>query len=188
MSSDITMGSAGTPQGSVISPMLFNLALLGLPSHLQAIPGLDHTIYADNVTLWVCGGSDGSIEQRLQEAIDTVERYLRGTGLSCSAEKSELLLYRPTLKGRPPKHYQAQTHVDVTTSDGRIIPTMDKILGLLIEGKGANGETVRRLTPRYQTRCASLNEHPPHPILCTQPDHLCGGLSPMDRRRKVNTR
>lgn len=148
-SSEITMGSVGTPQGSVISPMLFNLALLGLPSQLQKIPGLHHTLYADDITLWVCEGSDGFIEQILQEAIHTVERYLQGTGLSCSAEKSELLLYRPTLKGRPPKHHQAQTHADITltTSDGHIIPTVDKIkvLGLIIESKGTNGETVRNI-------------------------------------------
>lgn len=31
-SEEISIGSAGTPQGSVISPMLFNLVLIGLPS------------------------------------------------------------------------------------------------------------------------------------------------------------
>lgn len=45
----------------------------------------------DDITIWVCDGSDGSIEQRLKTAIDTVEGHLIGTGLTCSAEKSELL-------------------------------------------------------------------------------------------------
>ena len=129
--------------------MLFNLVLIGLPSRLLKIEGLHHTIYADDITLWVSNGSDGSIEQRLQEAIDTVEQYLEGTGLTCSAEKSELLLYRPTLKGRPPKHHNTHTYTDIqlTTQDGHSIPIVGKIrvLGLIIEAKGTNGETVRNL-------------------------------------------
>ncbi|KAM7302421.1 uncharacterized protein ISCGN_017938 [Ixodes scapularis] len=32
--------------------------------------------------------------------VDAVQEYLRGTGLECSAAKSELLLYRPTSRGR----------------------------------------------------------------------------------------
>lgn len=69
VSEEIEMGSAGTPQGSVLSPMLFNLALIGLPTKLQAIEGLNHTIYADDITLWVRSGSDGEIEEMLQTAV-----------------------------------------------------------------------------------------------------------------------
>lgn len=47
----VPIGSAGTPQGSVISPMLFKLALIVLHSKLQGIEGLIHTIYADDITL-----------------------------------------------------------------------------------------------------------------------------------------
>lgn len=82
VSEEIEMGSAGTPQGSVLSPMLFNLALIGLTTKLQAIEGLNHTIYADDITLWVRSGSDDEIEETLQTAVETVERYLEGTGLA----------------------------------------------------------------------------------------------------------
>lgn len=149
-SPEIDIGGAGTPQGSVLSPMLFNLILIGLPEKLNKIESLHHSIYADDITIWVCDGSDGSIEQRLQTAIDTVEEHLIGTGLTCSAEKSELLLYRPTLRGRPPNGYdrnEAYEEIKVHTRDGRSIPIVNqlKVLGLVIENKGTNGETIRKL-------------------------------------------
>lgn len=100
-SEELSLGSTGTPQGSVISPILFNLVMLGLAQELQKLDGIEHTIYADDITIWAAKGSDGQIETALQDAIDVVENYLEGTGLRCSPEKSELLLYRPTLRGRP---------------------------------------------------------------------------------------
>ncbi|XP_037526455.1 vacuolar protein sorting-associated protein 4A [Rhipicephalus sanguineus] len=62
------LGSNGTPQGSVISPMLFNLIMVGLPKELDKIPGIHHSICADDITIWIGDGSDGYIDQRLQEA------------------------------------------------------------------------------------------------------------------------
>ncbi|XP_075525011.1 uncharacterized protein LOC142557205 [Dermacentor variabilis] len=151
-SQDIDIGCTGTPQGSVISPMLFNIVLLGLPQKLAEIEGLHHSLYADDITLWVAEGNDGHVEQTLQAAVDAVQEYLRDTGLECSAAKSELLLYRPTRRGRKPKNSDsAAEHADreirVVTSDGTIIPHVHKIrvLGLHLSANGHNGETVRRL-------------------------------------------
>lgn len=151
-SDPINIGSSGTPQGSVISPMLFNLVLLGLPERLHQIEGLHHTLYADDITIWTTTGSDGAIEQRLQEAIECVEDYLISTGLTCSAEKSELLLYRPVRKGRLPKGYvpSEKEEIKLTASNGSPIPTVNKIrvLGMMMEQNGGNGEALRRITAK----------------------------------------
>ncbi|KAM7298058.1 hypothetical protein ISCGN_018687 [Ixodes scapularis] len=72
-SEDICLGRKGTPQGSVLSPYLFNVAMICLPAKLEKIAGLQHSIYADDITLWVTGGSEGYIEEVLQEAIWVVE-------------------------------------------------------------------------------------------------------------------
>lgn len=151
MSKQIEIGSASTPQGTVISPMLFNLALIGLPTKLQEIEGLNHTIYADDITLCAKDSNDGQIEQTIQTAIETVEQYLKGTGLVCSAEKSELLLYVPTRRGCKRNSYRRadnlETDVRLKTAEDEPIPNADKIRvsGVLIEAKGSNGETVRKL-------------------------------------------
>lgn len=67
--------------------MQCNLALIGLRAKLQEINVLNpHSIYADDITLWVKEGSDGQIKHILRSAIDTVEQYLQG--LVCSAEEN----------------------------------------------------------------------------------------------------
>lgn len=145
------LGSTGTPQGSVISPMLFNLVMIGLAKRLQTVNNVSHTIYADDITIWSIKGSDGQIETALQKALEVVEDYLAGTGLRCSPKKSELLLYRPTLRGRPPKDFvkiRQSEEIQLHTKDGVTIPIVSRIrvLGMIIESNGVNGETIKRLT------------------------------------------
>nr|XP_050043562.1 uncharacterized protein LOC126540759 [Dermacentor andersoni] len=58
LSQEITLGSRSTPQCSVISPTLFNIAMIGLSKELTKIQGINHTTYADDITIWCVGGSD----------------------------------------------------------------------------------------------------------------------------------
>lgn len=92
-SDNINLGSRGTPQGSVLSPYLFNVALLDLPKKLEEIEDLKFSFYADDITLWTNKGSDGEIQERLQRAVDTIQAFISPKGLACSTEKSALLIY-----------------------------------------------------------------------------------------------
>ncbi|KAH6929274.1 hypothetical protein HPB50_025933 [Hyalomma asiaticum] len=94
-SKQISLGDRGTPRGAVLSTFLFDLALRSLPPKLDAISGLRHTLYADDVTLWTTMGSDGQIEETLQKATDTALEHVTDAGLECSQRKSELLVLRP---------------------------------------------------------------------------------------------
>lgn len=47
-------GVRGMPQGAVLS-LLFNIALIGLPSLLDNIPGMRHDLYAGDVTIRMSG-------------------------------------------------------------------------------------------------------------------------------------
>lgn len=102
------MGSQGTPQGSVLSPFIFNVAMIKLPSLLEAIPAIQHSLYADDITIWATGSSDGDLEERLQQAADAVYLYIPPRGLACSPQSrrsfSNNLPNRQELKsnGRPP--------------------------------------------------------------------------------------
>lgn len=64
-SASISLGNRGTPQGSVLSPFLFNVALIKLPHLLSTIPHAHHSLYAGDITIWTAGGSDAHIEDRL---------------------------------------------------------------------------------------------------------------------------
>ncbi|KAK8787276.1 hypothetical protein V5799_022953 [Amblyomma americanum] len=91
--------TTGVPQGSVLSPLLFNLVKAGLPSAIQQ--GLCHmvfcSVYADDVALcvWASRRHIASARQALQRALDEVQCFLASRGLVLSATKSEALFVHP---------------------------------------------------------------------------------------------
>ncbi|XP_077541084.1 uncharacterized protein LOC144153308 [Haemaphysalis longicornis] len=140
-SNPITLGSRGTPQGSVLSPLLFNIALLDLPEQLRRIPNLSHALYADDVTLWTGPDSLGGLQDTLQLAADAVNEYANRCGLSCSPQKSELLVVR---RRRTNKDVD---NIQITLDGHDIKPSKSiRILGLLIQADGKNNALVEQLT------------------------------------------
>lgn len=151
---NIQLGNRGTPQGSVLSPTLFNIAMIGLPERLNKIEDLHYTIYADDLTLWVNHGSDGHIEEVLQKAICEVEKYLEPIGLKCSAEKSEALFIVPN-------NFRKASRNDydiMLRAGGRPIPAVERIrvLGLYVQANGKNTETIRKLENSIEQICRML--------------------------------
>lgn len=148
-----TLGSVGTPQGSVISPLLFNLVMIGVAERLNAqVPQVRYTIYADDITLWVPGGSDGHIEETLQEAVNAIEDQLDGTGLRCSPQKSELLIVPPPGRYRR-KATEDSERIVLRTRDGTVIPKVSRlrVLGMVLEASRSNGATVDKLVTKMGT-------------------------------------
>ncbi|XP_077548206.1 uncharacterized protein LOC144161010 [Haemaphysalis longicornis] len=144
------LGSVGTPHGSVISPLLFNLVMIGgAYKLLSEVPQVRHSIYADDITLWVPVGSDGHIEDTLQAAINTIEDHLDGTGLVCSPQKWELLVIPPPGRNRKQALVGAEG-ITLRTRDGTVIPKVRvlTVLGMLLEASGGTTATVNRLTTK----------------------------------------
>lgn len=130
-----TLGSRGTPQGAVLSPFLFNITLIPLAQKLSTIPALQHSLYADDITLWTTTGNCGTIEYTLQRATKTVQEHARSIGLSCSAPKSELLLIRP----KDPFPPAISIYLD-----DQLIPQVNniRVLGLHISNNGSNSIAI----------------------------------------------
>lgn len=68
------LGSRGAPRGSLVSPLLFNIAFIGLPAALERIPNLRHGLYAYGITLWTGTDSPGGIQETLQRCCGHSER------------------------------------------------------------------------------------------------------------------
>lgn len=124
-SAAFALPNRGTPQGAVISPLLFNVAMAPLARELTGIPKLHHAFYADDMTLWVSQGSIGEAQDVLQTAINVIEQHISIMGLFCSPEKSELLTIKP---------YTSDPGIDLFVH-GQPVPKVDKIriLGLHIQ-------------------------------------------------------
>lgn len=130
----------GTPQGLVVSQILFNLIMKDLPPLLKAIPNLRHAIYADDLTLWVPTGSPGDQQDALQAAIQVTQQYLKARGLDCAPEKSALLtLCKRTYKKRP----DPIPDPELTINEQRVpnVPLL-RILGLTIPKDGSGAQTI----------------------------------------------
>ncbi|XP_077548045.1 uncharacterized protein LOC144160730 [Haemaphysalis longicornis] len=120
-----------------------------LGSLLSEVPQVRHSIYADEITLWFPGGSNGHIEDTLQAAINTIEDHLDSTGLVCSPQKSELQVI--PLPGRNRKQaLVGAEEITLHTRDGTVIPRVQvlRVLGMLLEASGGNTATVNRLTTK----------------------------------------
>lgn len=143
-SDPILLGDRGTPQGSVLSPLLFNLALLDLPKQLDAIPKIHHALYADDITIWTDTDSIGNIQDALQEATDIVQSYALSVGLQCTPHKSELIIVR--------KHPPSRTIEPISLHlDGQDIKPSSsiKILGLTIQANTRNDLTLSKLSKTF---------------------------------------
>jgi len=78
----------GTPQGGVLSPLLFNLVMSELLEKLGNVPGIYAQAYADDVLLLSSGIDSFTISERVQEGLETVESWARESGLSLCSNKT----------------------------------------------------------------------------------------------------
>lgn len=91
----------GVPQGSVISPLLFSLAISSLPTAAKVgekpnYP-INMAVYADDVALWATSSSHRrqTMVREVQRAITNTIYRLAQLGLNTSGEKSVAICYAP---------------------------------------------------------------------------------------------
>lgn len=79
----------GVPQGSVLSPFLFNCVMAALPQKLPS--GLQYSLYADDICMWAFGSHIEDIQTTLQEGLDIINIFLKERGMSLSYTKTTVL-------------------------------------------------------------------------------------------------
>ncbi|XP_037505473.1 uncharacterized protein LOC119381785 [Rhipicephalus sanguineus] len=132
------MGTWGTPQGPVLSPLLFNIAMMRLPNELARVEGTQHAVYADDITIWTTEGSIGEMQESLQRAASIVEAYANDCGLQCAPTKSELLHVRAKPRDK------SAIHVSLSGVPIREVEEL-RILGLFIHHRLRPDSTIAKL-------------------------------------------
>lgn len=88
----------GTPQGSVISPILFLIIIHDIFSNVPVDMG--RSLFADDRVLWKRGRNLNHIVKKSQEGINQVEVWCKQRGFKLSVDKKKVMFFtRKRLRG-----------------------------------------------------------------------------------------
>lgn len=89
--------SRGTPQGGVLSPLLWLLVVNGVLKALEDT-GIRVVAYADDVVLLVPGLFPDTLSERIEIGLTTLSRWANSCGLGINPSKTELVLFKSGYK------------------------------------------------------------------------------------------
>jgi hypothetical protein len=140
----------GVPQGSVLGPLLWNLAYDAV---LRAsLPNGVHLVcYADD-TLVLAEGTDYERTIQLAElGVSCIVGKIEELGLRISPSKTEAIWFHKLPRGREPPNSSIRVG-DVDVQVGQYM----KYLGLILDSRWDFGEHFRRLVPRLEKVAGAL--------------------------------
>ena len=140
--------SYGTPQGSVLGPVLYSILANDLPKCLKFC---NSVIYADDTTVFVTGNNLRFLYRKLNEDLLRLVQWFQNNSLSLNIEKSNYMLFKtrnrtPHFNGRISIKGKSLTKIDST-----------KFLGLYIDEHLDWSTHIKHLLTKLSSGLYSLN-------------------------------
>lgn len=143
----------GVVQGGVLSPTLFNIAVEQVTKNLPQ--NINHTTYADDITIWSTGSDFSTVIQHIQHALDIIQKQCTTLGFTISTTKSSSMIFQK----RTSPHQQTQLKVNNT-----FIPWVktQKYLGILLDSRLSLRHHIEHTKKRASQRICILKclSHP----------------------------
>ena len=81
----------GTPQGSIVSPLIFSIMINDVFMELES--GIGFSLFADDVAIWKRGRNVEFIVNKLQGAIKKIEEWSHKWGFEFSVDKTKTMFF-----------------------------------------------------------------------------------------------
>jgi len=130
-----------TPQGSVLSPILFSLMINDLPKRITSHAAL----YADDFCFWECGSDITLLNRLCQRSLTKVCKWCEDYGFKLSSTKSAAVLF--TRKHNPEP-------ISLCLQDGTRLPLKDEYmyLGLTFQRNGSYSTHIQKVVAKCRAR------------------------------------
>ncbi len=80
----------GTPQGSIVSPLLFSIKINGIVKDIQNLTGI--ALFADDGAIWKRGRNIAFLTKKMQQALNIVQDWAIQWGFRISEDKTKCIL------------------------------------------------------------------------------------------------
>jgi retron-type reverse transcriptase len=120
---------AGVPQGSVLSPTLYNIYTNHTPQTPQT-PGVNLALFADDTCLYATERKEGYVLSKLQRGLDAIETWCERWNIKINEDKTQAIYF---------SHRRRQPE-PLLTLNRRIIPFVNnvKYLGVIFDKRIAH--------------------------------------------------
>lgn len=131
----------GVPQGSVVSPTLFNIAVCDLPDKITKVKV---TQFADDICIWKTSRNINFLKKQVQSELLVIESWCKKWGFRLSAPKSVGILFTQKRK---------VAGIDLKISEKSIdIKKSAKFLGLIFDSHLTWGDHIEYILKRCKAR------------------------------------
>jgi len=127
----------GTPQGSILSPILFSIYLQKILSTLHSDTQILQ--YADDIVVFSCLSNITLARNSLSASLEAVYSFLHMRGLDLAPHKSNVLIFSRCRKGPPVIDSISLRGVNIERTNNL------KFLGVILDEKLSGGEQLKAM-------------------------------------------